>query len=142
MLCCERLLLHSQISLTKKQSPRLVSRAFYLILAEIGGFAYIPHAAVWLASQTLRILHAKSAGTSLLSAKKMPLAGHLFWRPRRDCLTNSLSFQAPCFWWGWGFELGAWRLDVQEFRVRDTIRRCDSTYQQTRHDNLKGLDPR
>jgi hypothetical protein len=39
---------------------------------ERGRFAYILLAAVWSASQTLRILHAKSAGTSLLSAKKMP----------------------------------------------------------------------
>ena len=28
----------------------------------------------------------------------------LFWRPRRNCLTNSLSFPIPCFWWGRGFE--------------------------------------
>ncbi len=40
----------------------------FAILAERVGFAYIPQAAVWLASQTLRILHAKSARTSLLSA--------------------------------------------------------------------------
>ena len=43
---------------------------FIIALAERVGFAYIPQAAVWLASQTLRILHAKSAGTSLLSAQK------------------------------------------------------------------------
>ena len=53
---------------------------FIIALAERVGFAYILQAAVWLVSQTLRILHAKSAGTSLLSAKKMPLTGHLFWR--------------------------------------------------------------
>ena len=39
-------------------------------LAERAGFAHIPQAAVWLASQTLRILYAKSAGTSLISAQK------------------------------------------------------------------------
>jgi hypothetical protein len=27
------------------------------------------------------------------------------WRPRSDCLTNSLSFQTPYFWCGQGFEL-------------------------------------
>ena len=27
------------------------------------------------------------------------------WRPRSDCLTNSLSFQVPCFWWSRVFEL-------------------------------------
>ena len=64
------------------------------------------------------------------------------WRARRDCLNNSLSFQAPCFGWGWGFELVAYRLDVQKFRVRGTIRRCASTYQQKRNDDLKGMDPR
>ena len=66
---------------------------------------HIPQATVWLASQTLRILHAKPAGTSLLSAKKMPLTGHLFWRARGDRINNLLSFLTPFFWWGRGFEL-------------------------------------
>ena len=42
----------------------------------------------------------------------------LFWRGRRDCLTNSLSFQTPCFWWGWGFELSyIGRLSTQSGRL-------------------------
>lgn len=28
----------------------------------------------------------------------------MFWRGRRDCLTNLLSFRPPCFWWCRGFE--------------------------------------
>jgi hypothetical protein len=39
-------------------------------LAETEGFAYILQAAAWLASQALRIPHAMSAGTSLVSFSK------------------------------------------------------------------------
>jgi hypothetical protein len=46
-----------------------------LKVAQRGGFAYIPQAATWLASQVLRITHVKSAGTSLLSETTMPLTG-------------------------------------------------------------------
>jgi hypothetical protein len=43
------------------------------LLAETEGFAYMLQAAVWLASQTLRIPHAMSAGTSLAPPQnKMP----------------------------------------------------------------------
>ena len=31
----------------------------------------------------------------------------VLWRPRRDCINNSLSFLTPFFWWNWGFELNA-----------------------------------
>ena len=47
-----------------------VSELEEFVLAETEGFAYIPQAAVWLASQTLRIPHAMSAGTSLVSFSK------------------------------------------------------------------------
>jgi hypothetical protein len=52
------------------KNARCIQRAFFLQLAETEGFAYIPQAAVWLASQTLRIPHAMSAGTSLVSFSK------------------------------------------------------------------------
>jgi len=51
--------------------PRKICEAFFY-LAERGGFAYIPQAAVGLACPTLRISRAMSAGTSLLSKMKMP----------------------------------------------------------------------
>jgi hypothetical protein len=44
-------------------------------MAERAGFAYIPQAADWLASQTLRIPRVKSAGSSLLSKTTIPLKG-------------------------------------------------------------------
>ena len=78
----------SVLSPLKNKKPHNKLRGFYLLLAERVGFAYIPQAAVWLASQTLRIPHVESAGTSLVSFTKkndryhqrtfhLILAGHI-----------------------------------------------------------------
>jgi hypothetical protein len=50
-------------------------RAFFIYLAETEGVAYIPQAAVWLASQTLRLPHVMHAGASLAPPKIKPPTG-------------------------------------------------------------------
>ena len=51
--------------------------------------------------------HGLLAGKLGVETKNAPEGASLMavWRPRSDCLTNLLSFQAPYFWWGRGFEL-------------------------------------
>ena len=64
-------------------------------MAESAGFAYIPQAADWLASQTLRIPRVKSAGSSLLSKTTMPLTGHLnHWESGIPIMAENHAFKA------------------------------------------------
>jgi len=78
------------------------------------GFAHIPRAAVWLASQTLRIPYAKSVSSECpspdyweepevrrdfasLHNQKCPSRGILFWRASEDGTTNLLKSRSIVF---------------------------------------------